>query len=576
MSQTFKECIAKRPFFTALLVNLILFSLFFLFHHPRFAINDDPAMMSIASGLSTGEPSEYLIFINIIIGHLLKNLYTAMPGLNWYVILLYLIHFVSLTIILYIFLLNRYSVYSLILFLLLFVFTSTSFLTNLQFTTTAFAAGISGLLLLLRLKETTVKKSLTLSALAVTMLVTAGLIRGSVFYAMLAIGLPLIIFKAYQQKNLHNLIALAISALLFLAASNYDSFSYQKDPDWNYYSQYNSLRANLTDYPQYAYDENTKDIYNAVGWTENRVNMFRSWSFADRDIFALEDLTYIVEHIEAGPVRDISSTFSAFFFGLVLVRHTDLSGFLFTFAVFIMTILVVRREDKQYWYVALLMVTAAAVYLAYGGRLPARVLYPLLYFLCCYAFYFLTKDRNNVFRYIQNLSRHRGYIYIALTLICIGIFLLDAQKSYNNKAVQERINQNLEQLNSQQYIYATWPFPGRFYPLIFSVNYIPKFYNPDTIIPDTISFGGSFTHSPHNYRRLSKFDVKNVYLALVERDDILLVAEPERIEGLLAEFMKENYNITIRAEQVVITPDVPTFRIKEVRDGDYSFQQGLY
>ena len=139
---------SKHRFLFSLLINGILFSLFFLFFTPRFAINDDPAMMSIASGELLGEPNEHLIFINVIIGHFLKFMYTVLPQLNWYILLFYFCHFVAMTVIFYVFLRNSLTLCNLLLYFLLFVFIEVNFLTNLHFTTTAFVLGISGFLLL--------------------------------------------------------------------------------------------------------------------------------------------------------------------------------------------------------------------------------------------------------------------------------------------------------------------------------------------------------------------------------------------------------------------------------------------
>ena len=49
-----------------------------------FELNDDTGMNAIVSGAISGSPSEYLMFTNIIIGYLLKFLFTYIPSVNWY------------------------------------------------------------------------------------------------------------------------------------------------------------------------------------------------------------------------------------------------------------------------------------------------------------------------------------------------------------------------------------------------------------------------------------------------------------------------------------------------------------
>ena len=88
-------------FILSLIINIVLFALFFCFITPHFQTNDDNMMMEIASGTLTGQPSAYLIYINIIIGKLLVFLYSFLPNINWYPILFYFIHFISMIVIFY-------------------------------------------------------------------------------------------------------------------------------------------------------------------------------------------------------------------------------------------------------------------------------------------------------------------------------------------------------------------------------------------------------------------------------------------------------------------------------------------
>src|SRR5262245_9279302 len=56
---------------------------------PAYQTNDDFAMRTIASGMRTGQPSENLIYISILVGKVLKALYKAFPEIFWYDLMLY-------------------------------------------------------------------------------------------------------------------------------------------------------------------------------------------------------------------------------------------------------------------------------------------------------------------------------------------------------------------------------------------------------------------------------------------------------------------------------------------------------
>ncbi len=559
-----KQYFSANRFLFAILTNMILFALFFVFFTPIFAINDDPAMMRIASGARTGEPSEYLIFINVIIGHFLKLFYTLFPQLNWYVIIFYLVHFISMVAVLYVFLRNAFSLKNILLFLLLFVFIETQFLTYLQFTTTAFVAGISGILLFLSFEDETKNSKWSGLAAGILLVVLAGLIRSSVVYALLMLWLPLCIYRAYITKSFYKIIPIVIAALFFFAASEYDTRYYEKQPDWSYYKEYNSLRSNLTDYQHFAYTEDTKEVYDAVGWSENNVNMFRNWSFADLEVFPLEDLAYIVSNIET-PGRNFADILSTLYRAF---SYLDSRGLWFIIAIVLTALITVNRQEKKYLLLALLVVSAASVYLAYSGRILPRAFFPLLYFLCCFAMFNLTLSYNNIFAKHSLKHVSRLFIYCSLAFIIFLIFSVEAGNSSINKLIGDRIDYNAEQLASRDYIYATWPSPGSFESFIMSRNYSLTLFN----VHDTdhsrqinrLPFGGSFSHSPHNNKILADASIDNIYIDLVERNDILLIADRALIKYLLTQFMHENYGIKIQAVPIQITEYIIAYEVSEL------------
>jgi hypothetical protein len=87
--------------------------------------------------------------MHVFIGKTLKLLYGITPAVNWYTLFLYFFHFTAMIILQYVFLSLSAHKISLILFSFLFILFELPLLTKLQFTSTAFVLGMSGLLLLL-------------------------------------------------------------------------------------------------------------------------------------------------------------------------------------------------------------------------------------------------------------------------------------------------------------------------------------------------------------------------------------------------------------------------------------------
>lgn len=53
----------------------------------RYQLNDDAIISNIAAG-AYGKDSQYLVYVNILVGWVLKGLYFVYGGVNWFVVLL--------------------------------------------------------------------------------------------------------------------------------------------------------------------------------------------------------------------------------------------------------------------------------------------------------------------------------------------------------------------------------------------------------------------------------------------------------------------------------------------------------
>ena len=66
----------------ALGMVLAVYALVWLAFGVRYEVNDDATLCNIAAG-AYGEDSQYLVYINILIGYFLKPFYWVLPGVNW-------------------------------------------------------------------------------------------------------------------------------------------------------------------------------------------------------------------------------------------------------------------------------------------------------------------------------------------------------------------------------------------------------------------------------------------------------------------------------------------------------------
>ncbi len=539
------QVISNSPLALSLILNLVLFTLFFAAFSPHYQTNDDRSMMGIASGSRPGGPSEYLIFINVIIGHILKFLYISLPDFNWYAIVFYALHFIALTAILYVLLKKNRSFYIYVLYLLFFIFFEIPLLARLQFTSTAFVVGISGLLLLTTVDmQSNYHKKILICILGVVLVVSSGLIRANVLNLLFALWVPYLLLQFYKTRKINHVIPIAIAFLLFYGAGQYNSNYYQSDPGWSYYRQYNSLRAQITDYPSYRYNDETKEVYEHVGWSANDVSMIRNFVFADTEKYNLEDLSYIVANItpDQRGYNEVYSTLTA------AINRTSIYSKIIILSFLTLAFLCVKRHEKMAIVMFIILAFAAAVYLSYYGRLPSRVFFPIVYFVALFILYYLSSGLSSYSKRIKG-NKYLTGLYVFVTVICLAFsmyyFTDTAQISRSRDIVASDFDDIREQMSEENYIYATQA------GMLSNQNLKIDFYNNASDDDDdysgsfrSVPLGGWSTPSPFYFERLAQHGAENVFFDVLYRDDMLLLVS-SRIINRYIQYMQENYNMEI-------------------------------
>src|SRR5688500_1995124 len=138
----------RAPLRFAALTVILVFGLVFAIFEPGFDTNDDAVMNMIVAGKGYGlAPDEHMVFTNVLIGFVLKYLYTVFPSVPWYGGYLLAVHYVVQVTMLYCVVRTRYTRLRLRLYLAYFAAAELYLLNNLQFTSTAFLAGQAGILL---------------------------------------------------------------------------------------------------------------------------------------------------------------------------------------------------------------------------------------------------------------------------------------------------------------------------------------------------------------------------------------------------------------------------------------------
>lgn len=224
-----------------LVCNIAYFALMAWALPLQYEENDDVMMCMIANGSYSGTPDYHLVYINVIYGRVLAWLYTLTHAVEWYTLAFVVLHILSMSIISYCLLTtpNR-ARWEKALWLLVLYILWARVIVALQFTTTAGLVCLAGCVLLLR---GTPRSQWT----GVALVVIAALIR---FVAAGLVGLlmaPIIVYTLSRQWRRY--IPIVVMLMLVVGCRWLNARTYQAEPEWQSYREYNQLRAQLNDNP---------------------------------------------------------------------------------------------------------------------------------------------------------------------------------------------------------------------------------------------------------------------------------------------------------------------------------------
>lgn len=376
------QCVPLR---FALVTVTILFALVITMMPPAFQTNDDAVMCMIVSGQGiTLAPDEHMVFTNVIIGKILKSLYTYFPKMLWYGWYLVATQWIVTVAILYVFLRPRYTRLKLLGFAAYFLTAGIYFLVNLQFTSTANLAGIAAGMLLLQLVGHAQKSHLeqvVLAAAAALLLVWGGLIRSDAFMLAAMLVCPVLVVtywlgSASRRAAVSACLSLCIAAGLMFFAERYHQDCYS-DPKWQAFYEYNPLRVKFNDEQWVKYTRESKQIFDQVGWSKNDYEMIVNWYFDD-PLYDKEKLSSILNSYPWMLDRNLGKTLSLTLKDIWRQRTIRAICLLLP-----AMLLFLDFRQRRYWPCAAAAVTAVGLLLAivvFRKAPPERVFMPVLAF----------------------------------------------------------------------------------------------------------------------------------------------------------------------------------------------------
>ena len=383
MERTTEDRQARRLFLLLAAGEILLLVMILLFANIKYEVSDDFIMEMVASGAYTGQPDSHIMFSNILLGWLLTLFYRVVPSVSWYFwgqMILCLCSYLAITYALTHSLRPAGAVFAVLVFT---AFTARDLYILPQFTKTAVAASMGGLILLIWALFH--QKGWKYCLIGGVLAFIGALVRQKGFYISVAFAGVQVLYESisalyHKRWKIKGIFSRAwIPGLLLLVAvfgcGMIDGYAYTTDSNYSYYRAFSKTRSQILDYTWLDYEDCRSD-FEAIGLSENDYNMILGWDFADPEVFSLEKMDQVLDIIESHRVDQHPTLLEA----LYMIKARQLY-YPITSCCILLGLFCVVVNWKRLWVpaVAAVMALSFLIYFYWIGRWVYRVEFGILY-----------------------------------------------------------------------------------------------------------------------------------------------------------------------------------------------------
>ena len=491
-----------------------------------FGTNDDMLMMLFVSGIYTGEPSEYIVFQNIIVGQFLKQLYLLNDTVNWYVVFLTTVQLASFAA-LY-FLVNRLvkKTTLLFLFVLPMLYFIVEFNLYLQFTKVAFLASIVGLFYLLKYLYKSKTKYLLISFVFITF---GFMIRDNALYGAVVVALPIFIVLYIKYRThvlfLKSILFGIVLVTLLFSLKTYNHEYYSGTEAWQKFRDLIVVRG------AFYHDRSiTKECFKDKGVqyriSDNDVDTFYKWTNDDSKVYGPEMLSHVLKHCSQLFDYKYERVTNLNFLNLFLKKVSSFD-FVYLFIFCIYLLFMIHKKYRVFILFYFIYFVSVLFYLStvsLENRVVASITLEFYIILL-----FLSVIAGTSKYYLQSKRITFGVVGVFLAYIYLSIF---EQVVY--KKTPASIEKELLVLKGNYVIVAK---SGNFFNYLSLDTDFSKMFEEVTFY-----YSGWNLASPDNIKVLD--GMANFYELLVEKENVILYMDAHRLPHV-KKYMYEHYRKVI-------------------------------
>lgn len=567
----------KARMAAAFLLALLITAVYFIFVYVKlpflYDINDDVAMRNVAAGVITGTPDAHLIFVKYVLGLVISGLYRALPGWDWYGIVMIGIVLFCLVVILYRGLVEKrallWKAFYTVAALLLFTCIALRHIAIFQWTVTAAFAGVAGVFLFYTSETEDRFQNLCEEGVSVFLLLLCLSVRASVFLMVLPVAALCFWWKygSFQWKKLRGgkwpfglrhwsvLLALVLGCASILGI---EKFAY-RSPGWQEFLAYNSDRSTIMDYYGLKNYEENQEFYDSLGLSPEEVENLQRYSlYLCGDLYSetMHELAVDAQeeyNQQYTPKQQLVMGIQKVLEHLTDAFYAPLS-WLSYFCVAAVLILGLWKDRRQFALAFLLNVILAMfwLYLGYRGRIVERVCYGMfllqLMSMLAVGWKILQDIGTEEIEYPKSSGQDaspvakgeaKRFLAGGAAIVCCLVLALGARREW--KTVEGTVgwrcpyNQQFLELND----YMAEHMENVYFMTTFSIEtYTDNFtLKKDFAFTNLLSIGGWHTFSPLENEKCRRLGITDPKQDIVEKENVYVIS----LENVNLRYMDRYY-----------------------------------
>lgn len=346
----------------SLVVLIILYSFCYSFLDVFFEDGDDVIMQQIIQGYYTSFPDVHLIFINVIIGYILKPFYTLNSTIYWYSFLLVTLQIISLFIILNHLIEKKISLILHVFFLIFFSY----FIIKVQFTSIAGLLSIAGFIFMTKKIEQNNQNYI----IPLILFYFSFLIRIEMSF-LISFICTIYLLINYETKLINILLKtkIIISFVVFLIiifSSFYFNFKHYENKEWQIFSEYNDVRKKIND------NLLVKDYF------ETKIKDIKQKSDLELIYGFMPLKNYNSERLKAIKTKIYNSeTINSHYIASIKNHLKSKSMYIYYLFLFIIFLIYIKTKEKKYLLLVILF-SIIFLYISKDAVFKNRVFMPII------------------------------------------------------------------------------------------------------------------------------------------------------------------------------------------------------